>query len=721
LAVIMTVTTVVMYVMGLETLRRGRHVAQQLATLNLLADYLSLMKDADTGHRGFVLTGREEFLQPYHAAQSRLKADLDSLKRLAESGELNPDDIAEIQRYSDERLAIAERSIQLRRSEGFEPALNVILTGRGQAAMDALRQLFARMAAEERRHLVADQRTAERYTHYRTAVFIAAFAVNLSFLFWAYGRIVREQRGRDQALAEVQRKEELLRVTLASIGDAVIVTDTDARITFMNPVAEELAGWPLAEARGTRADTVFKIVNEHSRELVESPVDKVLRLGVIVGLANHTILIRKDGSEIPIDDSGAPVREADGNVRGVVLVFRDFSERKRHEKELTAAKEAAEAANLAKDNFLATLSHELRTPLTPVLATLGVWETASHVPASLVADVTTMRRNIELEARLIDDLLDLTRIAKGKLALHLENADVHRLIASVTEMCQSEIQAKRIQFSVQLRAESYHTRGDPARLQQVFWNIIKNATKFTPEGGRIEITTGDSPQGRMQIVFRDTGIGMTPKVMDRLFNAFEQGSVETARRYGGLGLGLAISKALLDAQDGSIAVESAGPGHGSTFTVTLPTADKPPRATSDTPAALARTAVESNLHILLVEDHVDTALALSRLLRGSGHRVRVADSVVTALRAIATDAFDVVVSDIGLPDGTGMDLIRQIRQQHGHKLRAVALTGFGMDDDIAQCRAAGFDDHLTKPVNLKVLEATIQRVTGSKGNAAPCD
>ena len=213
----------------------------------------------------------------------------------------------------------------------------------------------------------------------------------------------------------MQRQKDLLAVTLASIGDCVIVTDTLGRITFMNAVAEELTGWTFNEAHSVQSPTSSRSsTNSHARPR-KARSTKCMSTGVIVGLANHTLLIRKDGSEVPIDDSGAPIRDAEGEVRGVVLVFRDFSEHKEHERKLNEARDAAETANKAKDQFLAMLSHELRTPLTPVLATLNLWEASDELSPALHADAQMLRRSVELEARIIDDLLDLTRIAKGIL------------------------------------------------------------------------------------------------------------------------------------------------------------------------------------------------------------------------------------------------------------------------------------------------------------------
>jgi CheY-like chemotaxis protein/anti-sigma regulatory factor (Ser/Thr protein kinase) len=324
-----------------------------------------------------------------------------------------------------------------------------------------------------------------------------------------------------------------------------------------------------------------------------------------------------------------------------------------------------------------------------------------------------IRRNIELEARLIDDLLDLTRVANGKLRLSLQTVDVHEVIGSVLELFGSEIQVKRQDVHIEKVAENHHVMADRARLQQMLWNLVRNAAKFTPEGGHIYVRTRD---GRMQIEvsIEDTGIGIAPDQIDKLFNAFEQGSQRMTQQFGGLGLGLAITKALTDAHGGSVRAQSPGPHCGATFTIALPTVAAP----ADEPVAepLVGAGADERLAILLVEDHADTAEVMAQLMRGLGHDVTVASSVADALAAAqaATQAlpFDLIVSDIGLPDGTGIDFIGAFRQRS--QVPAVALTGFGTDEDIRRCLAAGFTWHLTKPVNFYQLEELIQRAAAGK-------
>jgi PAS domain S-box len=528
-------------------------------------------------------------------------------------------------------------------------------------------------------------------------------------LLWGSIRIRNAIGERDAAMLQQQRERDLLSTTLASIGDCVIVTDVDGRITFINPVASAVTGWTLEEAKGQPVENVFRIISEETREPVLNPVEKVIRRGAIVGLANHTVLIRKDGSEVPIDDSAAPVRTPHGKLEGVVLVFRDFSAAKKAQRELRAAKDAAEEANRAKDTFLAMLSHELRTPLTPVLATLQAWDMAGTVPNELKKDVFMLRRNVELEARLINDLLDLTRISRGVLSFHPETVDVHAILQLLVAMTRSEAERKRLNLEVNLKATRRFVNTDASRLQQVLWNIIRNAVNFTDANGTVSIETVDEGE-RLNITITDSGVGMSRDTLEKIFMPFEQADRARSVRHGGLGLGLAISRALVEQMGGQLDAASAGLGHGSKFTLRLELVGKT-AATSPRRVAPVRSGPR---RILLVEDHGDTALALARLLKMRGHEVSTVSTVEHAQAQLKNDEFDLLICDIGLPDGTGYELIKAVRSRS--RIAAIAVTGLGMQSDVDKAIAAGFDAHLTKPIDLHKLEAAITQAEEPDGD-----
>jgi signal transduction histidine kinase len=373
----------------------------------------------------------------------------------------------------------------------------------------------------------------------------------------------------------------------------------------------------------------------------------------------------------------------------------------------------AREANRAKDQFIAVLSHELRTPLTPVLATVTSLQGDKRLPGDVQEDLRMIRRNVELEARLIDDLLDLTRISKGKIQLHMDVVDATELLRQAAGICQSEIEAKAIEIAWECQAKGTCIKGDGTRVQQVFWNLVKNAVKFTPPRGRIEIRTWNPTEEVFAAQITDTGIGIEPEVLPRIFTAFEQGRSAITRQFGGLGLGLAISKALVEQHKGTLVASSQGRGRGASFTVTMPVTREAPAAASYPAPRLVPAAAARTVRVLLVEDHADTARVMTKLLQGCEYDVSWAASVAEALTVAAAARFDVLVSDIGLPDGTGLDLVRELRSRQ--PILGIALSGFGMEHDIQRSKEAGFEEHLTKPLNFQALIEAIERLTAGMG------
>jgi signal transduction histidine kinase len=401
---------------------------------------------------------------------------------------------------------------------------------------------------------------------------------------------------------------------------------------------------------------------------------------------------------------------------------------------LSASEARLKAASNAKDEFLAALSHELRTPLNPVLLLASHAAGDPALPAAVRGHFDTIRRNVELEARLIDDLLDLTRITQGILRLEPRTIDAHAIVRDAVAIVRPEAEEKGLEVSLELDAAEHTVRGDVVRLQQVFWNLIKNAVKFTPAGGKVALKTGAKLEtGEWILSVSDTGIGLTADEEGRVFQAFAQG--EHARRpgshrFGGLGLGLAISRTLVEMHAGKIEARSEGRDRGSVFVVTLPlsrsaampaswevdgadgsavsaAAMAPVRTPPSVPSAPGR-----RIRILLVEDHAATRSTLMHLLGCCEYGVTAAESAAAARAAAAQEHFDLIISDIGLPDGSGYELLEELRAvQPG--LPGIALSGYGMDEDLARSRLAGFVEHLIKPVGLDLLEAAIATAVGA--------
>ena len=521
--------------------------------------------------------------------------------------------------------------------------------------------------------------------------------------------------------AQRRQEESLIRANqaLESLVDAcplpVIALDHNAHVSLWNRAAEDIFGWSSQDTLGQP----MPHIPQDAQSLLQCQylIDRSLKQGEKF---THLELKRltKDGRLLDINLASAPLYDGEGNIRGMIGISTDVTERKRWEKTLQQAKEVAEAANHAKDHFLAVLSHELRTPLTPVLSIVGAWEEREELSGTLRADLALIRRNVELEARLIDDMLDLTRISKGKLRLNRAIVDVHASLRHSLEIVNKELEVKRIRVELRLDASHHFAEADPARLQQIFWNLLKNAIKFTPEEGTITLKTRNQEpvaQGQpsatatpgLVLEISDTGIGITPEVLPRIFDAFEQGEQSITRKFGGLGLGLAISRMLVLAHGGQITAESAGKNQGARFLVTLPTRLAPVPHDLQGPMHSVP-AAQRNLQILLVEDHEDTARVMSRLLNTLGYHITTAGNVTSALALAAQRHFDLIISDIGLPDGTGLELMRQIQSKQ--PLRGIALSGFGMDADIRNSHDAGFAEHLTKPIDFRVLDRAIQEL-----------
>jgi PAS domain S-box-containing protein len=825
----------------------------------------------------------------------------------------------------------------------------------------------------------------------------------------------------EQKTTELDQQHEWFRVALSSIGDAVITTDTSGLVTFLNPVAEKLTGWGSADAAGIALDEVLRIVHEQTRKVAINPVEEVLATGKIVDLANHTILIARNGTETPIEDSAAPILADSGKILGVVLVFRDVREKRKaqetlmelarlsvlraeiaaqlasitelnlslqrccemlvqhvhvafarvwtvleeepvlalrasaglythldgpharvpigafkigriardqkplltntvledpnisdpewarregmvsfagypllvkgrtvgvlamfgrsalsaailddlapiadsiaqrierqavetalrmasdraessaravaesaerfrlmtemvsiqvwtagadggldfanpecakyfgtdnlerdvlgdawaqyvHPEDLPAALRAwqtalatlqpyemefrlrdragnyrwflvraramrddagkvvkwfgtntdidalkvaqgvAENASRAKDEFMAALSHELRTPLTPVLMTAAALREDESLSAAVREQLGMMERNIALEARLIDDLLDLTRIARGKLDFRAQPCDAHSLIGLAIEILRDDAMAKSISIRREFGATHCGVIADPARFQQVIWNLLRNAVKFTPRGGRITVSTRDEHgadgEARLHIEVADSGIGINSTQLEEIFLPFDQGGLTGNHRFGGVGLGLAIARAIVDLHGGEIHALSEGKDRGATFVVEIPGAMEPPAGAVElaspllpnSPTLPAQAGNAPKLHrLLLVEDHDPTLQVLTRLLVRAGHQVIAVRNMAEALVAAAANKVDLVVSDLGLPDGTGTELMQQLRDTYG--LRGIALSGYGMEEDIERSREAGFVTHLIKPVDFHQLERAMR-------------
>jgi PAS domain S-box-containing protein len=488
------------------------------------------------------------------------------------------------------------------------------------------------------------------------------------------------------------------RVYVEQMQEGAVTVSGDGLVLYSNQRFADMVRIPLERVISSKIHQHLPPPAWKKISGVLSANDGVVKYECQLNRAGGALKVNLTASRLPLEGQSV-----------MCLVVTDLTEQKEQE-ELRLAKEVAEKANEAKDTFLAALSHELRTPLTPVLMASAALEQDDSLSPRVRQELAMIRRNVELETRLIDDLLDLTRVARGKLEFQVGPMNLNTTLQRALEVCRPHLDRKRQRVIFQLEATRVESEGDAVRLQQAFWNLISNAIKFTSEDGTITIRTRNPAPDAIAIVIQDSGVGFEPARAAKLFQAFEQGGRGVTRQFGGLGLGLAICRSIVESHGGVIQAQSEGLGKGATFTLQLPLrpSNAPPaRAISRSPEETAPRE-GAGKQILLVEDHNDTRTSLEMLLRKHKHEVKTAASAREALALARTNKFDFVISDIGLPDQSGLELMSELRDRFG--LKGIGLSGYGMEEDILRSRAAGFVHHLVKPIRFDRLKQLISEM-----------
>ena len=537
-----------------------------------------------------------------------------------------------------------------------------------------------------------------------------------------------------KAEQEVREREAWLKTVMSSIGDAVITTDLEGRVTLINPVAQEMVGWTEAEAEGRPLTEVFPIINDQTRQPSESPVLRVLRDGSSAELHSNALLVARDERETPVDGNAAPIKDERGNVIGVVLTFRDVAERKRMEKardrlliyeqearrEADVARRRAEEASRAKDEFLATVSHELRTPLNHMLGWITMLRSGKLQSEKTQKAFDTIERNVRAQGRLIDDLLDVSRIISGKLLIEPSRIEIAKVLEAAAESIGPAAEEKGVNFKTTLAPEAGMVLGDPDRLQQAIWNLLANAVKFTPEGGHVELRL-TRVNSQIEIAVIDDGPGISPDFLPHVFDRFRQKDATSARQHGGLGLGLAIVRHLAELHGGSARAESEGEGRGTTFTITLPVAANhappPGKARSSSIITESYTDLPSleGVRVLLVDDLPEARELITFALVNKGAEVRTADSAAEGLSALREWRPDVILSDIAMPSEDGYSFIRKVRklsEEKGGAIPAAALTAYVGSKERLKSIEAGYQAYITKPVEWSELLMIVATLAG---------
>jgi len=528
---------------------------------------------------------------------------------------------------------------------------------------------------------------------------------------------------RGKQVFTLESVEEPYRHFVEQMQEGAITLDDQNTILFANACFARMIGRSRKETVGVCLDS---LVADQS----QSAYRAMLLNARTNGPAKGECTLKSVSGNVPVQLSlHAPYGQ---DIPRLCAVVTDLSRQRQHQieraasdehEELRRARDAAEQANRAKDEFLAMLSHELRTPLTPVVAITSMLLSSPRTPAPMKEDLLTIRDNVQLEVRLIEDLLDLNRIVHGKFHLSCEPAKLNNLILRAIAVCRRDARDKQIDFKVSLYKARNDILVDPTRIQQILWNLLRNAIKFTPPGGQIAIEMLNPDPDHVSVSITDTGVGIEPEMLPKLFNAFEQGRASKSTT-GGLGLGLTISKKLTDLHGGTLTAHSDGKDKGARFILTLPLAPSHPADSAAARPALGgqilhlqdarpsqpmtTTASPITARILLIEDHAETARIMARVLEHMGYKVTVANTKADGLSAASSQPFDLIISDLGLPDGSGLDLMRHLRQSLSTP--AIALTGYGQETDQAAARDAGFNEHLIKPVNMDQLAAAIGRL-----------
>lgn len=548
--------------------------------------------------------------------------------------------------------------------------------------------------------------------------------------------------------AEIAEQRNKYRIVADNTYDWEFWLSPEGRFLYNSPSCTNVTGYD-ADAFIKAPDLLQRIIHSGDRASYDERLGEGDCDCACVADNVEFRIIRRDGEIRWIHHTHVPVYDDQGRYLGIRGTNRDITDRKQAELALAAAKVSAERAkadaeeaNQAKDRFLALLSHELRTPLTPVLAAVSMCRKQSQPGADWRDMLEMIHRNVEFEARLIDDLLDITRIERGKIELDKRHIELRSAIERAVEVCRFDMEARRLNFDADLGDDvDYIVDADIGRLQQVFWNLLRNSIKFTPHGGRVSIRCRCDGQGSVVAEVSDNGIGIEPAALSRIFAPFAQADGDVTRRFGGLGLGLAICKSLVELHGGTIEGYSEGKGQGATFRIRLSLVSVRPRvsasASSDEASALVEdvqklpasgipTHVASDhvapanvapagprsFRLLVVEDHADSAEMLRLMMESQGHHVEVAGSIAAAKEMVGRNSFDMFICDLGLPDGSGLDLMRDLRA-NDQSLRGIALSGYGQEQDVRQSREAGFADHLTKPVDMDRLLAVVEKVANS--------
>jgi PAS domain S-box-containing protein len=682
----------------------ARWVVHTHEVMDALAEIDGHLRQAEAVQRAYIITGGATMPLAFKQNIDLARKKVGEVKILTQDNLEQQNRLPTIEKNIEDLQGAWLHTASVRERQSFDAARQIVQAGENDKSMAVLQGRIRQMVDAERA-LLRDRQVKTDSSYIIaivTGIVTAAMGlIAVGMFVWLLDRYLKS---RQKAAAVIHDQRQLLQATLVSIGDGVITTDAAGKVMFLNAVAQRLTGWSNEEAHGRPLGEIFLIVNEDSRKPVENPALRALAEGKIVGLSSHTILIAKDGTEWPLDDSAAPIRDEQGTVNGAVLVFREVTERR-------SAELALRDADRRKDEFLATLAHELRNPLAPIRNGLEVIQLAKDDRHAIDQARKMMDRQLKQLVRLVDDLMDLSRISRGKIELRKEQVELAAVIHGAAETSRPLIEEMEHELTVKLPDVPVILEADPTRLAQVFLNLLNNAAKYTERGGRI-LLSAERQGSDVVVSVQDTGIGIAAGQLPQLFTMFTQLD-HSQRSQGGLGIGLTLVKRLTELHGGRIEARSEGPGKGSEFIVRLPIVIAPsmpqPSITHDS------TPLNLSLRILIVDDNQDGADSLAMMLKIMGNETHTAYDGEEALTAAAQFQPDVILLDIGLPKLTGYEACQLLRAQPGGKdIVIIAQTGWGQEEDRQRTMEAGFDQHLIKPVDPQALITLLAQIQSAK-------
>jgi PAS domain S-box-containing protein len=727
-----------------------KHTQQVLSTLD---ETLNLAIDAETGGRGFLITVDDAFLEPYNTAAQNVGGKTAQLRNLIGNNTSQSEKASKLENLIDDRFALLEQAIKMRRTQNIEAVREQIGKGRGKAVMDEIRRLIQEMKDEEIRILTlreADLNESLTNTYLMLYIFSFAGALSLGIANFAIFREIKKRRKAEDELRDanrglesrVEKRTNELSQKNVELEEQMRQREQSENRHRMALEAGNLGTW-IFDVKSNRAEiderslslfgfsaenfdgNTFSRIYQEDVPKVEKLLQKTLRENT--GFNAEFRVLLPDGTIRWSQCTGQPQLDENGKVFQIVGNCRDITEYREAEnvreellKKEQIARKDAEIANRMRDEFLATVSHELRAPLNSILGWGRLLEKGNLDAPTVKKALETIIRNAEAQNRLIEDLLDVSRIISGKLRLEVMNIKPSNFVEAALETVRPAAEAKGITLEMKEEMGVSHLSGDPNRLQQVIWNLLSNAIKFTPNGGTVAIEA-ESVDGYVEIRVRDTGIGIKEEFLPHVFDRFRQADASSIRKFGGLGLGLAIVRHITEMHGGTVRVASEGENLGATFTISLPVTASQPEDIESGRTSGARILEDApkisldGLLILVVDDEDDTRQLLVQSLTFYGATVVTAKSAAEGLSEIIDKSPDVLVSDIGMPEEDGYSLIRKTRalsDEHQKNVKAIALTAFTRAQDRMRALSAGYQNHVSKPVEPDELATVIASLTG---------